>query len=142
MLHRRLRTLCEDLDELLGQVGDAVRRDRVEEARRVLGHAVVIATELAEQLSPGVPGQWRPTPHVVESVLDEVDVQRTLVHLEELDAELEHRARGRGTRRAAALADSLVNEIGDLTCAAASGRARPRAGWWPANARAPLIGRQ
>ena len=127
-LHRRLRTLCEDLDELLGQVGDAVRRDRAPEAARLLGHAMVIATELAERLAPRT-FWWRPsTLHVVASVLDEVDFQRTIVLLEELDAELDDMARGRGARRAAALAGGLVSEITDLAGAAASGRARPRTG--------------
>jgi hypothetical protein len=125
-LHRRLRTLCEDLDELLGQVGDAVRRDRAEEAAPLLGHAAVIATELAEGLPTGASGQRRSGRQVAESVLDEVDVQWTLGVLEELDAQLEHRARGCGADRAAALAGSLVVEIEDLTWAAASGRARPR----------------
>ena len=131
-LHRRLRTLCEDLDELLGQVGDAVRRDRAPEGARLLGHAMVIATELAERLAPGASGRRSSTLRVVASVLDEVDVQRTNVLLEELDAELDHTARGRGGRRAAALADGLVSEITDLAGAAASGRARARTGPFPA----------
>jgi len=127
-LHRRLRTLCEDLDELLGQVGDAVRRDRAPEAARLLGLATVIATELDERLTPGASGQ-RPSPlHIVESVLDEEDVQRTLVLLEEFDAELDDMARGHGARQAAALAGGLVGEIAGLAGAAASGRTRPRTG--------------
>lgn len=127
-LRRRLRTLCEDLDELLGQVGDAVRRDRAPEAGRLLGDAVVIAGELAERLSPRASGPRPSTPHVVGGVVDETDVQRTLVLLKELDAELDHTAPGRGALRAAALADGLASEIADLAGAAASGRARPRTG--------------
>ena len=127
-LRRRLRTLCEDLDELLGQVGDAVRRERAEEAAPLLGHAAVIASELADGLPTGASGHPRSRRHVAESVLDEADVQRTLGLVEELDAELDHGARECRADRAAALAGSLVTEIEDLTRAAASGRARPRTG--------------
>lgn len=103
-----------------------MRHDRAGEAARLLGQTVVITAELAGRLPRRAPARGRPLPHVLECVLDEVDVHRTLKLLEELDTELDHATRGCGAGRAGALADSLVLEIGDLTWAAASGRTRPR----------------
>jgi hypothetical protein len=124
VVRRRLRTLCEDLDEVLGQVGDAVRRDHVRAAARLLIDAVAIVAELARRLPPGELGQNAAAVHVVVDALDELDVQRALVLLEELDAELDRTARGGGAAQAPALADSLGAGIDALARAAASGRTR------------------
>jgi hypothetical protein len=123
---RRLRTLCEDLDQVLGQVGDAVRRHQVKVAARLLDGAVAIAAELERGLPPGESGQAVAAPHLVAGVLDEVEVQRSLGLVQELDAELERIARGGGDDEAPGLAGRLGREIDALAAAAASGQVHTR----------------
>jgi hypothetical protein len=126
-VQRHLRTLCEDLDELLGQLGESARHHHVETVDPLLINAVAIATELARRLPCGRLRRNAPTAHVAVDVLDEVDVQRTLVLLEELDAELDRTARGdKGDRGAPALARAVLARIDALARAAASGRTRSR----------------
>jgi hypothetical protein len=127
IVRRHLRTLCEDLDQLLGQVGDAVRRHRVKVAARLLDDAVAIAAELARRLPAGVGRPADPPPQVFVDTIDEVEVQRSLALLEELDAELDRAARGGGAAGAPGLADRLGTKIDALAAAAASGRVRARA---------------
>jgi hypothetical protein len=129
IVRRHLRTLCEDLDEVLGQVGDAVRRHHVEVAARLLDDAVAIAAELARRLPPGEGGEQEVPPlHVVVHALGEVEVQRSLGLLEKLDAELDRSARGGAAAEASGLADRLGTEIDALAAAAASGQIRARSG--------------
>jgi hypothetical protein len=123
---RHLRTLCEDLDELLGQVGEAVRRNHVEAVDPLLINAVAIAAELARRLPCGELQQNAATAHVAVDVLDEADVLRTLGLLEALDAELDRTARGDGAARAPCLARAVLARIDALARAAASGRTRSR----------------
>jgi hypothetical protein len=119
---RHLRTLCEDLDQVLGQVGDAVRRDHAQAAARLLTRAVAIAAELARRL-PRSPGESNSTSGrpVIDS-LDEVKVQRSLALVQALDAELDRAARGGTTPEAPELAGRLGTQINALAAAAASGR--------------------
>jgi hypothetical protein len=123
---RHLRTLCEDLDELLGQVGEAVRRNHVEAVDPLLINAVAIAAELARRLPCGELQQNAAEAHVAVDVLDEADVLRTVGLLEALDAELDRTARGDGAAQAPCLARAVLARIDALARVAASGRTRSR----------------
>jgi hypothetical protein len=123
---RHLRTLCEDLDELLGQVGEAVRRNHVEAVDPLLINAVAIAAELARRLPCGELQQNAAEAHVAVDVLDEADVLRTVGLLEALDAELDRTARGDGAAQAPWLARAVLARIDALARVAASGRTRSR----------------
>jgi hypothetical protein len=148
---RRLRTLCEDLDQVLGQVGDAVRRHHVKLAARLLDGAVAIAAELERGLPATEGGQAVAAPHLVADILDEVEVQRSLGLVQELDAELERIARGGGDDDAPGLAGRLGAEIDALAAAAASGHMHTRIrsprliqvavsrGLWASPRRLPLV---
>jgi hypothetical protein len=125
-VRRHLRTLCEDLDELLGRLGDAARQHHVEAADPLLVTAVAIAAELARRLPCEELRQNAPTAHIAVEVLDEVDVLRTLVLLEELDGDLDRTASGDRAARAPALARTVLARIDALARAAASGRTRSR----------------
>jgi hypothetical protein len=125
-VQRHLRTLCEDLDELLGQVGEAVRRNHVEAVDPLLINAVAIAAELARRLPCGELQKNAAAAHVAVDVLDETDVLRTLGLLQELDAELDRTARGDKAARAPALARDVLARIDALAGATASGRTRSR----------------
>jgi hypothetical protein len=125
-VRRHLRTLCEDLDELLGRLGDAARQHHVEAADSLLVNAVAIAAELARRLPCEELRQNPPTAHIAAEVLDEVDVLRTLALLEELDGDLDRTARGERAARAPALARTVLARIDALARAAASGRTRSR----------------
>jgi hypothetical protein len=126
-VQRHLRTLCEDLDELLGQLGEAARHHHVETVDPLLITAVALATELARRLPCGQLRRNAPTAQVAVDVLDEVDVQRTLVLLAELDAELDRTARGdKAGRGAPALARAVLARVDALARAAASGRTHAR----------------
>lgn len=122
IVRRRQRTLCEDLDELLGLVGDAVRRDQVLVAARLLDGAVAIATDLAGQLPHVEDGPGDTASELAPYFLDEASLHRTLGLLEELDAELDRTARGGGSAGAPALAGCLRAGIDALAAAAAAGR--------------------
>ena len=121
---RHLRTLCEDLDELLGQVGEAARHHHVEAAAPLFIAAVAIAAELAWRLPGREVQQNAAAARVCVDVLDEADVLRTLGLLTELDAELDRTARGDGTARAPEMARALLARIDTLGRASASGRTR------------------
>jgi hypothetical protein len=123
---RHLRTLCEDLDELLGQVGEAVRRNHVEAVDPLLINAVAIAAELARRLPCRELRHNAASAHVAVDVLAEADVMRTLGLLEALDAELDRTARGDGAAQAPWLARAVLARIDALARVAASGRTRSR----------------
>ena len=119
---RQLRTRCDDLDELLGQVGEAVRRNHAEAVDPVLINAVAIRAELVRRLPCGELQQNAAAAHVAVDVL-EADVLRTLGLLEALDAELDRTARGDG----AAQAPELARAGKHRRAARASGQTLPQA---------------
>ena len=127
LLHRRLRTLCEDLDELLGRVAEAIRHHRATAAASLLVDAVGIAGELASHLSgarlAGVEAV-RPTADGVH----EADVLRTLVRVRLLDGELQRAAQGEGDGGASLRAGALLASIRTLAeaacCEVAGGSSR------------------
>jgi hypothetical protein len=98
----------------------------VKVAARLLDAAVAIAAELARGLPPAEGGQTAGTPHLVVDTLDEVEVQRSLGLVQELDAELERTARGGSAPEAPGMAGRLGTEIDALAAAAASGQVRTR----------------
>jgi hypothetical protein len=114
-VRRHQRTLCEDLDELLGRLADALRRERVPAAARLLDGATAVTTALARSLPPE--GERSAT--VPRLVIDgpEARVQRAHRLLAELDAELDRSSRGDGGAGAPALAGCLVRLVDSLrTC--------------------------
>jgi hypothetical protein len=123
---RHLRTLCEDLDEVLGQVGQAVRRNQVEAVDPLLINALAIAAEVVRRLPCGEPEQNAAAAHVGVDILDEADVLRTLGPLEALDAELDRTARGDSAAQAPWLARAVLARIDALARVAASGRTSSR----------------
>jgi hypothetical protein len=119
LLHRRLRTLCEDLDELLGRVGEAVRQHRVTAAAGLLVDAVALAGELDSHLSVAAhPGDdvVRPT---VET-LQEAEVLRVVDRVRGLDDELHRAAQGGGDGDGSVQARALLAAIRRLAEAARS----------------------
>jgi len=127
LLHRRLRTLCEDLDERLGTVAEAVRQQRITAAAGLLGDAVTIAGELASYLSAA-----RPAPadamHPATERHHEADVLRALVRVRGLDDELHRAAQGDGDGDGSLRAGALLAEIRTLAGAARFEAAAPRPG--------------
>jgi len=130
LLHRRLRTLCEDLDERLGTVAEAVRQHRITAAAGLLGDAVTIAGELASYLSAARPAH-ADAMHPATERLHEADVLRTLVRVRALDDELHRAARGEGDGDGSLRAGALLAEIRTLAGAARSEAAAPCAGVMP-----------
>ena len=114
------------MDELLGQLAAAARHHHGEAADPLLIDAIAIAAELARRLPCGELQENAAATHVAVDALDEADVLRTLVLLEELDAQLDRTARGDGAALAPALARAVLARIDALTRAAASGRTRSR----------------
>ncbi len=123
-LHRRLRTLCEDLDELLGKVAEAVRQHNVTAADRLLVDAVAVAGELASRLSVARPARLGAV-HPTEERLHEAEVLRTLVRVRGLDDELHRAAQGGGDGDGSLQADALLAAIRTLAEAARSEVAGP-----------------
>ena len=123
---RRLRTLCEDADELLGQVAEAARFGDAEAALGPLTAVRDVARLILQRLRRPVPaGPQAARP----DALEEDRVLATLALVEELDFQLRDAHigyRGAGWR-AGLLAEKLVVEIDQLTAAAASGRTRAHA---------------
>jgi hypothetical protein len=95
-------------------------------AARLLDGAVAVATEIARGLPQAEGWQALAAPHLAMDILDEVEVQRSLGLVQELDAELERSAREGGAAGGPGLAHQLGTEIDALAAAAASGRIRTR----------------
>jgi hypothetical protein len=113
LLHRRLRTLCEDLDELLGRVAEAVRLNRVTAAAALLVDAVTIAGELASRLSVARRAKVGVV-HPTAEGLDEAEVLRALVLIRGLDDEVHRTAQGGGDGDASLRAGALLTAIRTL----------------------------
>jgi hypothetical protein len=113
-VRRHQRTLCEDLDELLGRLADAVRREHVAAAARLLDGAGAVATELARSLRWPDSGRSVAGPCRFMEAPDEAQVQRAHRLLVELDAELDRTARGGGGAGAPALAGCLRRVVDSL----------------------------
>lgn len=124
---RRLHSLCEDADELLGRVAEAARFGDAEAAVEPLAEVRQVAISILRALRRPVPLRGRTAPP--PDVLDEDQVLATLALVEELDAQLrDARAGHRGAGwRAAQLAGRLIAAVDHLTTAAASGRTRAHA---------------
>jgi hypothetical protein len=117
--HRRLRTLCEDLDELLGRVAEAVRQHRGTAAACLLLDAVTIAGQLASLVSAARPAHVD-TVHPTPDRLHETDVLRVLVLVRDLDDELQRAAHGDGHGDGSLQAGALLAAIRTLAEAARS----------------------
>jgi hypothetical protein len=132
-VRRHQRTLCEDLDELLGRLADAVRREHVTAVARLLDGASAVATELARSLPSPEGGRSVAGPCLFVDTPDEAQVQRAHRLLVDLDAELDRTARGGGAAGAPALAGCLRRVVDSLrrcdqggSDGAATGRAEAR----------------
>ncbi len=112
-MRRHQRTLCEDLDELLGRLADAVRRQHVAAAARLLEGATAVATALARSL-PMERGRSAAAPDPLIDGPGDARVQRAHRLLVELDAELDRSGRGDGGTGAAALAGGLLRVVDSL----------------------------
>jgi hypothetical protein len=113
VVRRHQRTLCEDLDELLGRLADAVRREHATAAARLLDGAAAVATELARSLPRTEGGRGVAVPCLLVAAPDEAQVQRAHRLLVELDAELDRTAHGGGAG-APALAGCLRRVVDSL----------------------------
>jgi hypothetical protein len=113
-VRRHQRTLCEDLDELLGRLADAVRREHVTAAARLLDGAAAVTGELARSLPSPHGGRSHAGPRLFTDTPDEAQVQRAHRLLVELDAELDRTARGDGDAAAPVLAGCLRRVVDSL----------------------------
>jgi hypothetical protein len=84
--HHRLRSVCEDIDELLGQAAEAARRGDTEAAREPLASAHRLASLILYALRRSVPVGSPSTPP--PQALDEDDIMAALALVEELDSQL------------------------------------------------------
>ncbi|HEY0409099.1 MAG TPA: hypothetical protein VGE42_02420, partial [Candidatus Dormibacteraeota bacterium] len=113
-VRRHQRTLCEDLDELLGRLADAVRREHATATARLLDGAAAVATELARSLTRPEGGRSVAGACLLVEAPDEAQVQRAHRLLVELDAELDRTARGGGGAGAPVLAGCLRRVVDSL----------------------------
>jgi hypothetical protein len=113
-VRRRQRTLCEDLDELLGRLADAVRREHVTAAARLLDGAAAVTGELARSLPSPEGGRSRGGSRLFIDAPDEAQVQRAHRLLVELDAELDRTARDGDDAGAPVLAGCLRRVVDSL----------------------------
>jgi hypothetical protein len=117
LLRRRLRTLCEDLDEVLARVAEAIRQHRGGAAASLLFDAVGIAGELASHLSVARLALVDDAPPTMDGV-HELDVLRTMVCVRILDGDLQRAAQGEGGGDASLRAGELLASIRTLAEAA------------------------
>jgi len=118
---RRMRTLCEDVDEWLGQAGEALDEERADDAQELLGmaHRAVdgIVTATGGGAPSGQPRSWVRVPegsdpvHAALSVLAELDTQVG-------DAITGYCGAGFRARR---LAEALLELVEDLEAGARAG---------------------